>query len=70
MLASGDKEAQKAALQAANKGWDKPPSPPPMPTVTLGNNGSISIAPSTGGNQVTVGFGGKAAPPQQPFPEL
>jgi hypothetical protein len=70
MLASGDKEAQKAALQAANKAWDKPPSPTPMPTVTLGNNGSISIAPSTGGNQVTVGFGGKAAPPQQPFPEL
>ena len=70
MLASGDKEAQKAALQAANKGWDKPPSPTPMPTVTLGNNGSISIAPSTSGNQVTVGFGGKAAPPQQSFPEL
>ena len=70
MLASGDKDAQKAALQAANKGWDKPPSPTPMPTVTLGNNGSISIAPSIGGNQVTVGFGGKAAPPQQPFPEL
>jgi hypothetical protein len=70
MLASGDKEAQKAALQAANKGWDKPPSPTPMPTVTLGNNGSISIGPSNGGNQVTVGFGGKAAPPQQPFPEL
>lgn len=70
MLASGDKEAQKAALQAANKGWDKPPSPTPMPSVTLGNNGSISIASSTGGNQVTVGFGGKAAPPQQPFPEL
>jgi hypothetical protein len=72
MLASGDKEAQKQALAAANKGWDKPSSPPPMstPTVTLGNNGSISIAPSTGGNQVTVGFGGKAAPPQQSFPEL
>ena len=70
MLASGDKEAQKAALQAANKGWDKPPSPTPMPTVTLGNSGSISIGPSNGGNQVTVGFGGKAAPPQQPFPEL
>ena len=70
MLASGDKEAQKAALQAANKGWDKPPSPTPMPTVTLGNNGSISIAPSSGGNQVTVGFGGKAAPPQPTFPEL
>ena len=27
MLAGNDKEAQKAALQAANKGWDKPPTP-------------------------------------------
>ena len=27
MLAGGDKDAQKAALQAANKGWDKPPTP-------------------------------------------
>jgi hypothetical protein len=29
MLAGGDKDAQKAALQAANKGWDKPPTPTP-----------------------------------------
>ena len=28
MLAGGDKDAQKAALQAANKGWDRPPTPP------------------------------------------
>lgn len=28
MLAGNDKEAQKQALQAANKGWDKPPTPP------------------------------------------
>jgi hypothetical protein len=27
MLAGNDKDAQKAALQAANKGWDKPPTP-------------------------------------------
>jgi hypothetical protein len=27
MLAGGDKDAQKAALAAANKGWDKPPTP-------------------------------------------
>jgi hypothetical protein len=71
MLASGDKEGQREALKAANKGWDKPPSPPPVltPTITLGNSG-VSIGTSTGGNQVTVGFGGKAAPPQQPFPEI
>jgi hypothetical protein len=27
MLAGGDKDAQKLALQAANKGWEKPPTP-------------------------------------------
>ena len=33
MLAGGDKDAQKLALQAANKGWDKPPTPvAPPPT--------------------------------------
>jgi hypothetical protein len=71
MLASGDKEAQKQALQAANKGWDKPPSPTPSmtPTITVGSSG-INIGTSGGNQQVTVGFGGKAAPPQQPFPEL
>jgi hypothetical protein len=29
MLAGSDKDAQKLALQAANKGWDKPPTPTP-----------------------------------------
>jgi len=28
MLAGGDKDAQREALKAANKGWDKPPTPP------------------------------------------
>lgn len=33
MLAGNDKDAQKAALAAANKGWDKPPTPPaPRPS--------------------------------------
>jgi hypothetical protein len=27
MLAGGDKDAQKLAMQAAQKGWDKPPTP-------------------------------------------
>lgn len=38
MLAGGDKDAQKLALQAANKGWDKPPTPvapPPTPSAGL-----------------------------------
>jgi len=30
MLAGKDPEAQKLALQAANKGWDKPPTPPAL----------------------------------------
>jgi hypothetical protein len=29
MLAGSDKDAQKAALQAANSGWTKPPAPTP-----------------------------------------
>ena len=35
MLAGGDKDAQKLAMQAAQKGWDKPPTPvatSPAPT--------------------------------------
>jgi hypothetical protein len=71
MLASGDKDAQKMALQAANKGWDKPPSPPPIstPTITVGNTG-VSIGTPGSNQQVTVGFGGKPQPPQPQFPEL
>ena len=32
MLAGSDKDAQKAALQAANSGWNKPPAPAPAPS--------------------------------------
>lgn len=46
MLASpGDKEAAKAAIDAANKGWDKPPSPTPTNTGGFGNG---PTAPTTG----------------------
>lgn len=31
MLAGGDKDAQKLALQAANSGWNKPPTPTSAP---------------------------------------
>jgi len=71
MLSRGDKEAQKQALAAANKGWDKPPSPPPQPTVTIGSSGiTVSQMPQSGNQGVTVGFGGKPMPPQPIFPEL
>lgn len=64
MLASpGDKEAQKKALEAANKGWDKPTTPA---ATTMGRSsmGGFGAAPAFGatpsssfGNNVPVSFG-------------
>lgn len=64
MLASpGDKEAQKQALEAANKGWDKPPTPV-VTTPSTPAMGSFGAAPAFGatptssfGNTVTTSFG-------------
>jgi len=54
MLAGGDKDAQKAALQAANKGWDKPPTPiapiPPTPPSTSFGGNTSQFTSSFGGN--------------------
>jgi hypothetical protein len=72
MLASpGDKEAQKEALKAANKGWDKPPTPvattpstPSMGGFGAPSMGGFGAAPAFGatptssfGNNVSTGFG-------------
>ena len=46
MLAGNDKEAQKAALQAANKGWERPPTPVAPPPA----------APSFGGQPLGNGM--------------
>jgi hypothetical protein len=77
MLASpGDKEAQKQALEAANKGWDKPPTPVATTpsTPSMGGLGGFSMggfgaAPAFGatttssfGNNVSTGFGPPSAP--------
>jgi hypothetical protein len=43
MLAGKDPEANKMALQAANKGWDKPPTPPAP------SSGGMPPRPSIGG---------------------
>jgi hypothetical protein len=46
MLAGGDKDAQKLALQAANKGWDKQPSPTPSAPLTPSpTTSSMGMAP-------------------------
>jgi hypothetical protein len=83
MLAGGDKDSQKAALQAANKGWDKPPTPiaPTPPTTSFGGNTS-QFTGSFGGNTnqftatptftpgVVMSSTGKPMPVQPPQPEL
>jgi len=80
MLAGNDKDARAEAMKAANKGWDKPPTPiAPAPTpapVTssfgsqpLANTVSVVSAPVTTGSVVT-GYGGKLAPPAAPQPEI
>jgi len=59
MLASpGDKEAQKQALAAANKGWDKP-STPIAPTPSTPMSGGFGSAP-LGGNSAST-FGGNTS---------
>ena len=52
MLAGGDKDAQKLALQAANKGWEKPPTPTPV-TTTM-------VTRTTG--PAPMGMGGRVEP--------
>jgi hypothetical protein len=65
MLASpGDKEAQKQALAAANKGWDKPPTPSATSTNRsftggFGGGAAFGATPTSSfGNNVSTGFGG------------
>ena len=66
MLSNGDKDAQAAALKAANSGWDRPPTPvSPTPVVTnsfgsqplggLGNVGSTTSAPGFAGGSSAFG---------------
>jgi len=74
MLAGGDKDAQKMALQAANKGWERPPTPvaPPPPAPTAGGftapvSAPNAAAPAVGEVQMV---NGKKAPAQPDFPEI
>lgn len=63
MLAGNNPEAQQEALKAANKGWDKPPSPTPT---NGGSNGGFNSSSggfttpgplASGGFSTTTGFG-------------
>lgn len=81
MLAGNNPEAQQKALEAANKGWERPPTP----IVIGGTNATtsapaVSAAPSFSAPAAApvasiaaapvVGFGGKLAPPPAPQPEI
>jgi len=61
MLAGGDKDAQKEALKAANKGWEKPPTPTP-PTSSFG---SQSMGGGFGSAMPSNNFNNFAPAPQQ-----
>lgn len=79
MLASTP-EAQAKALEAANKGWDRPPTPPSTPSRSSGSRSTSFSAfgtePTFDGGfgspapQVITGFGGKPAPAPAPQPEI
>ena len=80
MLAGNDKDAQREAMKAANKGWERPPAPivvekpTPTPTTTpSGFNGTsasdLAALATSFTPQVVTGFGGKEAPYQPPHPE-
>ena len=63
MLAGNNPEAQQKALEAANKGWERPPTP-----VNLGNNNgsssptAFSSAPTGFGSAAPGGFGAPTTP--------
>ena len=75
MLAGGDKDAQKMALQAATRPTTVSPAPttpstPSFSGVTTPAFVASAPAPSPFAPAVTTGFGGKPAPLQPPQPEI
>ena len=71
MLAGGDKDAQKMALQAATRPTTVSPAPTTPSTPTPSFSGAPPVfAPAPFAPIVTTGFGGKPAPLQPPQPEI
>jgi len=77
MLAGGDKDAQKKALELANRTTTVSPAPTtpstPSPSTSFGGNTSqFTVTPTASPftPAVVTGFGGKPAPVQPPQPEL
>ena len=80
MLAGNDKDAQREAMKAANKGWERPPAPiTPSPAQfnpsPMGFTAPQQFAPAATqqfvqSQGVITGYGGKLAPPPAPQPEI
>ena len=86
MLAGGDKEASKMALQAATRPTSVSPMPPSTPSPSFGSPtpsfGAAPISPNAFSApaqsintpafspSITTGFGGKPMPVQPPQPEI
>ena len=72
MLAGGDKDMQKQALAAANKGWQRPPTPiVSAPPASVQRTTTIETRTEpVFSSEVVTGFGGKPAPAQPPHPEI
>jgi len=77
MLAGGDKDAQKRALELANRTTTVSSAPiapsTPSPSTSFGGNTSqFTVTPTASPftPAVVTGFGGKPAPVQPPQPEL
>ena len=73
MLAGGDKDAQKMALQAATAKTIVSPAPTTPSTPSFGATTpafASAPAPSPFAPAVVTGFGGKPAPVQPPQPEI
>lgn len=78
MLAGNDQAAKNEAMKAANKGWERPPTPPaPPPAPMMGNNmtsgamyGRMEPSFVQQPQSVITGYGGRLAPPPAPEPEI
>ena len=72
MLAGDDKDLRAKAIDAANKPYVPPPSPPAPVISAPSMFDSASAVASVGAfaPAVATGFGGKEAPAQPPHPEL
>jgi hypothetical protein len=70
MLAGNDKDAQREAMKAANKGWERPPTPvapPPAPVSPMMGAAMGSMGAGAMYGRMEPSFGGMPQQPQSVF---